>query len=235
MDESLRAMVMLKRLPLWQGLAEEELLEVAQLMEWVQLSSGERIDLQGETGEALFMVAEGMVKLSEQSRAGEVTLGIFGEGSWLDELALFTQVYGLHRLEVLIPTDILRLDKMRLAEYLESRPRVGWQILQNVASLASARRPISKLCRQTLDVRLARYLVGLAQYRGIISPGGVIIDYPLQVADIQMATGAREGDMVQALRSLVARDILDLTERVVITSLDQLEALAYGQGGPGSL
>ena len=124
---------------------------------------------------------------------------------------------------------------MRLAEYLESRPRVGWQILQNVASLASARRPISKLCRQTLDVRLARYLVGLAQYRGIISPGGVIIDYPLQVADIQMATGAREGDMVQALRSLVARDILDLTERVVITSLDQLEALAYGQGGPGSL
>lgn len=235
MDESLRAMVMLKRLPLWQGLAEEELLEVAQLMEWVQLSSGERIDLQGETGEALFMVAEGMVKLSEQSRAGEVTLGIFGEGSWLDELALFTQVYGLHRLEVLIPTDILRLDKMRLAEYLESRPRAGWQILQNVASLASARRPISKLCRQTLDVRLARYLVGLAQYRGIISPGGVIIDYPLQVADIQMATGAREGDMVQALRALVARDILDLTERVVITSLDQLEALAYGQGGPGSL
>ena len=88
---------------------------------------------------------------------------------------------------------------------------------------------------QTLDVRLARYLVGLAQYRGIISPGGVIIDYPLQVADIQMATGAREGDMVQALRALVARDILDLTERVVITSLDQLEALAYGQGGPGSL
>jgi hypothetical protein len=38
--------------------------------------------------------------------------------------------------------------------------------------------------------------------------------------------GAREGEMVAALRSLVAKDVLDLSEKLVVTNLDHLKALA---------
>ena len=158
-------------------------------------------------------------------------MGIFGADCWLDELALFAPIFGQHSLEALTSIQIAKLEKSVLEDYLQSRPRLAWQLLENVARLASQRNPITLLHNQSLQVRLARYLIGLAQHRGIISPGGLIIDYPLQVADIQAAIGAREGEMVQALRSLVAQDVLDLTERLVITSLDQLKALAYGQDG----
>ena len=231
MEDNTRTLALLRRLPLWQDLTEDELVEITRLVRYVTLSRGERISLEGEAGEALFIVAEGLVKLLEQSRGGEITLGIFGADCWLDELALFAPIFGQHSLEALTSIQIAKLEKSVLEDYLQSRPRLAWQLLENVARLASQRNPITLLYNQSLQVRLARYLIGLAQHRGIISPGGLIIDYPLQVADIQAAIGAREGEMVQALRSLVAQDVLDLTERLVITSLDQLKALAYGQDG----
>ena len=85
---------------------------------------------------------------------------------------------------------------------------------------------MSQSFRQPLEIRLARYLVGLSQLQGVISPKGLVIDFPLQFSDIQWAVGAREGEMVAALRSLVAKDVLDLSEKLVVTNLEQLKALA---------
>lgn len=220
---------MLRYLPLWQDIPEEELAEILGLMQYMELSTGERLELQGEGELALLIVDEGLVKLVEEKKGWENTLDIFSDGSCLEELALFTPVFESHWLVALYPSRLLRLENPLFAEYLESHPEVGWQILKNVASLASQRNPVSELYRQTLEVRLARYLVGLARHRGVISASGLVIDYPLQVPDIQAAIGAREGEMVAALRSLVAQDVLDLSERLVITSLDQLKALAYGR------
>ncbi|NMB12718.1 MAG: Crp/Fnr family transcriptional regulator [Firmicutes bacterium] len=223
-----RVFVMLSGFPLWQNVAEEQLREIMGLMRYLELSIGESLELEGEAGEALLIVEEGLVKLVEEKKGWKTTLDIFGDATCLEELALFAPVFESHRLVALYPSRLLKLDQPSFAEYLQSHPEVGWQILVNVASLASQRSPVSELYRQPLEIRLARYLVGLARHRGIISPSGIAIDYPLQVADIQAAIGAREGEMVAALRSLVARNTLDLSQELVVTNLDQLKALAYG-------
>ena len=223
-----RVFVMLSGFPLWQNVAEEQLREIMGLMRYLELSIGESLELEGEAGEALLIVEEGLVKLVEEKKGWKTTLDIFSDATCLEELALFAPVFESHRLVALYPSRLLKLDKPSFAEYLQSHPEVGWQILVNVASLASQRSPVSELYRQPLEIRLARYLVGLARHRGIISPSGIVIDYPLQVADIQAAIGAREGEMVAALRSLVARNTLDLSQELVVTNLDQLKALAYG-------
>ena len=223
-----RVLAMLRGFRLWQNVPEAQLKEIMGLMRYLELSIGESLELQGKAGEALLIVEEGLVKLVEERKGWETTLDIFGDATCLEELALFAPVFESHRLVALYSSRLLRLDKPLFAEYLKSHPEVGWQILVNVANLASQRNPVSELYRQPLEIRLARYLVGLARHRGIISPSGIVIDYPLQVADIQAAIGAREGEMVAALRSLVARNTLDLSQELVVTNLDQLKALAYG-------
>lgn len=219
-------MAVLRGLALWQQVPDEELLEIIGLMRYLELSTGDKLDLRGEAGEGLLIVDEGLVKLVEESKGWETTLDIFADGSCLEELALFGPAFTSHWLMALYPSRLLKLDKLAFAQYIKSRPETLWQILENTAALASQRNPVSELYRQPLQVRLARYLLGLALHRGIISAGGLVIDYPLQVADIQAAIGAREGEMIAALRSLVAQDVLDLSERLVVTNLDQLKALA---------
>ena len=228
-------LALLRRLPLLRNLTEDELMDVLGLLEYITLSRGGSCSLEGEAGEALFLVEEGTVKLVEHGRNGELTLAIFAADDWLDEYALFTPIFKSHYLEALTSARLARLEKPVLEEFLQSRPGLSWRLLENMAMLTCSGIPVAKRHMQSLEVRLARYLLGLAESRGIISPGGLVIDYPLQVVDIQVAVGAREGDMVQALRSLVAQDVLDLSERLVITNLEQLKSLAYGQGGLDSV
>jgi CRP-like cAMP-binding protein len=222
---------MLKGFPLWRDVPDESLQEIMGLMHHLELSNGEKLELRGEVGEALFIVDEGLVKLVEERKGWETTLDIFADGSCLEELALFCPAFESHYLVALYPSRLLKLDQASFEEYSKAHPEMAWQTLQNVASIASQRNPVSELYRQPLDVRLARYLVGLARHRGVISPIGLVIDYPLQASDLQVAIGAREGETVAALRTLVAKEVLDLSEQLVVTNLEQLKLQAYGQGG----
>jgi CRP-like cAMP-binding protein len=122
----------------------------------LELPIGESLELQGKAGEALLIVDEGLVKLVEERKGWETTLDIFGDAICLEELALFAPVFESHRLVALYSSRLLRLDKPLFAEYLKSHPEVGWQILVNVANLASQRNPVSELYRQPLEIRLAR-------------------------------------------------------------------------------
>lgn len=226
-----RVLAMLRGFPLWRGVPDEQLLEIMGLMRYLELPTGEKLELREDAGEALFIIDEGLVKLVEERKGWETTLDIFADGSCLEELALFCPVFESQYLVALYPSRLLKLDQASFEEYCKAHPEMAWQILQNVASIASQRAPVSELYRQPLDVRLARYLVGLARHRGVISPKGLVIDYPLQASDLQGAIGAREGETVAALRTLVAREVLDLSERLVVTNLEQLKIQAYGQGG----
>ena len=219
-------MVMMRGLALWHNVPDGELGEILDLMDQLELSMGERLDLQGEAGAALYIVAEGIIKLVEEKKGWETTLDIRTDGRCLEELALFASVWDGHFAAAVYPARLLKLERAVFAQYLQSRPDIAWLIMENLAAIAARRNPVSELYRQPLETRLARYLFGLSRLLGVISPGGLIIDFPLQVSDIQRAIGAREGDLVAALRSLVAKDVLDLSEKLVVTNLEHLRSLA---------
>ncbi len=221
-----KLLVMMRGIPLWRNVPEEDLQEILKLMQHLELAMGERLRLEGEAGEALYTVAEGIVKLVEERKGWETALDIFTGGRCIEELSLFTSVFQGHSIVAVYPTKLLRLERAVFAQYLKSRPDTAWVVLENTAAIAARRNPVSQSFRQPLEIRLARYLVGLSQLQGVISPKGLVIDFPLQFSDIQWAVGAREGEMVAALRSLVAKDVLDLSEKLVVTNLEQLKALA---------
>ncbi|NLA58321.1 MAG: Crp/Fnr family transcriptional regulator [Firmicutes bacterium] len=225
-----KLLVMMRGLPLWQNVPDQELEEILELMHCLELSMGERLKLEGETGEALYIVAEGIVKLIEEKKGWETALDIFTDGRCIEELALFTSVFDSHAIVAVYPSKLLKLERSVFSQYIKSRPDIAWVVLENTAAIASRRSPVSQFYRQPLEIRLARYLLGLARLQGVISPGGLVIDYPLQFSDIQRAVGAREGEMVAALRSLVAKDVLDLSERLVVTNLEHLKVLAEMDG-----
>jgi CRP-like cAMP-binding protein len=80
----------LRNLPIFSGLSNDELERVSELCEDKTYASGEPIFHEGEPGNRLFIVIEGEVRISRQiPGAGEEALAVLKAGSMFGEMAVF--------------------------------------------------------------------------------------------------------------------------------------------------
>lgn len=229
MVDNVNIPALLQRVSFLARLSLPQLQELSQVARSVPLRERQSLALQGTAGEALYMVVDGLVKLVHVSPGGgEVVWGVFDPGSYVGELALFTDVFDSHRLVALLDSRLIKLERQALRCHLQSRGEVAFSIVQGLADELQRKGTVLVEYSQPLPMRLARYLTALAHYHGVITTRGLVIDLPLQVSDLQEAVGAREGELVAVLRSFVAREILDLSRSLLITNLDQLRRLALG-------
>ena len=78
--------VLLKKVPLFEGLSDRQLNQIARLADEVEARAGQKLARQGETGREMFIIVEGeAVVKTRQGRTVRLTRGdFFGEMSLLD-------------------------------------------------------------------------------------------------------------------------------------------------------
>ncbi len=81
-------MYVLKKIPLFASLSEADLQNLTSLLRRKQLGKGELLFQQGDEGTALYIIAQGRIKISLSRRMDNVTLAILGQGEFLGEMAL---------------------------------------------------------------------------------------------------------------------------------------------------
>jgi len=80
----------LRNLPIFGGLSDDELERVSELCEQKTYDSGEYIFREGEPGNRLFIVLDGEVRISRQiPGAGEEALAVLKAGAMFGEMAVF--------------------------------------------------------------------------------------------------------------------------------------------------
>ena len=80
----------LKNLPIFSGLSDNELCLIAPIMKLVSYKKGEVVIYEGDRGDSLFIIKSGSVEvLKTEGKDEEVSLGILPEGSYFGELSLF--------------------------------------------------------------------------------------------------------------------------------------------------
>ncbi|NLK07721.1 MAG: Crp/Fnr family transcriptional regulator [Firmicutes bacterium] len=226
MNAKHRTAALLREMPLWQEVEYAKLESIAEFAETAELAAGEKVNLTGTFAQTLIIVEKGIMKFGKFTQGGELTLDILPAGAWLNELMLFRGVSKNHFIKAVTSVRAAKISKPVLEGFLDTHPGLYWQLLCNITAMFDHTAPEILKDQQPLETRLARYLLGFVEYRGMISPSGIMIDYPLKVQDMQKDIGAKEGEMIQCLRSFVAREVLDLSERVVITNLELLTKLA---------
>jgi CRP-like cAMP-binding protein len=81
---------LLRPIPLFADLSEEELTRIAELCETTCYESGEYIFREGEPGNRLFIIVEGGVRISREiPGAGEEALAVLKRGALFGEMAVF--------------------------------------------------------------------------------------------------------------------------------------------------
>ena len=125
---------LLRSIPLFEGLAEEDLVALSATLVPCQYRAGVMIFSQGDRGSSMYIVQSGDVNIhlpGEESR--RISLKDIARGEFFGELALFDDKPRSASALATSATTLLELQRETLEKYLDSRPRAAMAILRTMS------------------------------------------------------------------------------------------------------
>ena len=186
---------------------------------------GRTIFYQGDLGDTLYVVADGLVKVWVSSGDGEemvmATLrrpDAFGELSAVDGHGRSASATALE------PSVLVSLDRTTLLDSVHRNPAVADSMLRALGSLARRiTEQASDLVFHDLAGRVAKCLVHLAERDGRADGAVTILELPLTQTELAEMVGGSRQSVNQILRTFETRGFLEHRGReVAILDLDAL-------------
>jgi CRP/FNR family cyclic AMP-dependent transcriptional regulator len=178
---------------------------------------GQLLVYQGDTGDSVFVVVEGLVKVMVTSEEGEeMVLVTLRPGDTFGELSLVDGGPRSASAEAVEATRVLIITRSVLLELLEKHPSLTDSLLRSLGSLAR------RLTEQAADLvfldihgRMAKLLLTLAEDRGKETGDGIVLDLNLTQADLAAMVGGSRQSVNQTLRSFESRGYLAIEGRTI--------------------
>jgi CRP-like cAMP-binding protein len=122
----------LKRVPLFSGLSQRQLRQLAKDFSERRVPAGALLAKQGEmSGAAFFVIAEGEAAVIVDGRRVET----LGPGDHFGELAMISQRERLATVEALTPMRCHTIQFWNFRAFARKNPDVMWKLLQHVAGI----------------------------------------------------------------------------------------------------
>ncbi|WP_374428670.1 Crp/Fnr family transcriptional regulator [Ideonella dechloratans] len=201
---------LIRRVPLFSMLTEEQAQLVADGVVKRRYRRGELVVEQGKKSNALFILLNGRARvLTADERGREVILAVLEAGDYVGEMSLIDNQPHSASVRCEIQCDMLILGRPEFARCLPENSSLSYAIMRGlVTRLRSADRQIESLALLDVYGRVARALLDMAEDDN----GDKVIRGKVSRQDLAKIVGAS--------REMVSRVMKDLTERGVIENLD---------------
>ena len=160
MTPTLDATPLLRSIPLFEGLTDEDLEELARALQPRSFAAGTMIFDQGDSGSSMFIVESGDCNIHLPGDASRrISLKDIARGEYFGELALFDEMP--RSASVLATTDavLLELQRTTLEDFLQRRPQVALPILRTMsARLRETNTMLSARAAKNVDEEFERNL-----------------------------------------------------------------------------
>ena len=186
---------LLKRVPIFSQLDEDELEKIRKLCVTQHYKKDRLILIEEESGNTLFLIQKGRVKVSRMSDDGrEVILSILEHGDFFGELSLIDGKVRSASVTAIEDSELLLLRRGDFLTLLEEFPQITISLLKELASrIRRSDTQIKSLSLQDAMGRVSSTLLMLAEDSGRIRQGKVVINkIPLQQDLANMAGTSRE-------------------------------------------
>jgi CRP-like cAMP-binding protein len=211
------AVEILHKTELFGALDDGALTQLAAACRFRAYRRGQYIWYQGDPGDTLLVVCEGLVKVVFASEAGEeallITLGgceVLGEIAVLDGAARSASVVAVE------PTTGLHLTRASVLDVMTRHPVVLDAMLRRLGML------VRRLTEQTGDLvfldlggRLAKLLLRLAGDQSKTADG-IVLDTGLSQSDLAAMVGASRPAVNRVLHSFAARGLISVDGQVIV-------------------
>ncbi|NLV91342.1 MAG: Crp/Fnr family transcriptional regulator [Firmicutes bacterium] len=161
----------LSLVPIFNHLSPEELWEISQALKAESYQRGEMIYRAGDPSQRLYIVHKGRVKIYRLATSGkEQLIRVLEPGDFTGELALFSESTHDAFAEALEPTELCTMDREVLQEFLLQFPTISLRILEEFSErLAKSERQTTSLATESVDRRIADYLLELSEDSGSLT------------------------------------------------------------------
>jgi CRP/FNR family cyclic AMP-dependent transcriptional regulator len=219
----------LRDTPLFESLSEEDAKALRSGIIDVHLDRGERLFAEGDTGDKLYIILTGKIKLTKAAPDGrENLLSVHGPGEMFGELSLFDPIPRTSSATAVTSARLAGLAHIDLRSWLSARPEVAMHLLQ---ALAQRLRRINEVKADLVftDVpgRVAKALLDLSDRFGVLTPDGVQVNHDLTQEELAQLVGASRETVNKALADFAARGWIQLAAKsVLVTDTDRLRKRA---------
>ena len=216
--------VILKMNPMFSDLGSDELQRLSNLCHTQHLGVGEVLFQKGDSGDALFGIRRGQIRIETGAADGSrLTLNFMGPGELFGEVAVLDSQSRTADAAAAEATELFVLRREDFLSFLEREPKVAIKIIQLLCQRIrwqSERMEESVL--QPLPVRLARRLCALADDFGS--------EVHISQEQLGVFVGAARESVNRQLQLWRKDGILDLQRgRILLQNLTKLTALARNE------
>lgn len=219
----------LQKTPLFSALDEEAALALQKSMVPQSIKRGNTLFQEGDSGDRLYVVTEGKIKLSHASGDGrESVLMVLGPGDMFGELSLFDPGPRTATAVAVTDSKVLGLGHTDLNPWLAGRPEVAQKLLQALAHrLRRTNETMSDLVFADVPGRVAKALLELGEKFGSKTEAGIYVNHDLTQEELAQLVGASRETVNKALADFVSRGWLKLeTRSVELLDLERLSKRA---------
>jgi signal transduction histidine kinase len=124
----------LRRVPLFAGLAEEDLERLYQMAETVSIPAGQLVLQEGEPGDALYVVLDGELEITKRQGGQDILLAVSRAGEFLGEMSLLEQTPRSASVRTLRESRLLVISQAAFQTLLSCSPSAPLTILHTLTS-----------------------------------------------------------------------------------------------------
>lgn len=219
----------LARLPLFAALDDDAAAALNAAMSTRDLVRGHVVFHEGDTGDRLFVVLDGKVKISRSAVDGrENLLAVLGPGEMFGELSLFDPGPRTATATTITDSRLASLDHDDLRPLLLERPGVAVHLLQALAQrLRRTNEAMADLVFSDVPGRVAKALLDLSDKFGVAEDDGVRVRHDLTQEELAQLVGASRETVNKALSEFANRGWLRIEGRsVLLLETERLERRA---------
>ena len=216
----------IRKAPLFSALDDEAADSLRRSMAEINLGRGQVLFREGDSGDKLYVVTDGKIKLGRTSSDGrENLLAVLGPGEMFGELSLFDPGPRTATATAVTDVQIYALGHADLTTWVSERPAVALSLLKQIsARLRRTNEVIGDLVFSDVPGRVAKALLDLSSRFGVESEDGVHVGHDLTQEELAQLVGASRETVNKALADFAGRGWIRLEARAVV--LLDLERLA---------
>jgi CRP/FNR family transcriptional regulator len=208
----------LSRAPLFEALDEQGAKALRANVTEARLARGQTLFNEGETGDRLYVVLEGKIKLTRTAPDGrENLLSVLGPSEMFGELSLFDPRPRTASAIAVTECRLAGLGHDDLRPWLTGHPEVAVQLLRALAQrLRKTNDVMADLVFTDVPGRVAKALLDLSARFGRPVEEGVLVAHDLTQEELAQLVGASRETVNKALADFATRGWLRLEARAVL-------------------
>lgn len=214
----------LRAIPLFSRVYEDHLLQLLKVVREKKFKKGSVIFSADESGETIFIVKSGLVKICVASKGKEKTLGLLKEGDYFGEMAILSGEVRSATAEVLEDAQVLMIYKRDFVHILQKNPDMSHKIIYMlIQRLREADQQIEELTFRDAKHRTLEALKDLVQKHGKQTriPGKKLL--PLSQEEVANFAGVSRETANRVLNDLEEKKILTMKRQKITVDIEKLK------------